>query len=234
MPFPTAPVDWADIERRWRAGEGSTPIAKSLPEMPNGRKLTRQAIDDRAERENWQRGVPVEAIAKVRGLASMQALERAANLRRKDPQASIPHDVAVQLGWGKKTPETIALIVHDIELGLSETTASKHAGIDETTLANWKRDDSELSALIEQAKATFRRKTFEQIGKAGERGDWKATAFLGERSVHTRDDLKAPEAVGKGGVNIQVVLNIPRAEFVEPITIEHTAVPEPIEDKSAP
>lgn len=128
-------------------------------------------------------------------------------------------------GWGKRTPETIASILSDIELGISEAKAAQHAGISDTTWLRWKADDADLMALVEQARAQFLRKNLGRIDRAAEKTDWKAALTLIERSPNTRDDFKAPEAAGKAGINIQVVLNIPRAEAPgdEAIVIEGRA-----------
>jgi len=145
-------------------------------------------------------------------MQASQALQAIAQAQAQVPNIKVPRSVAVMRGWGKKTPETIAKIVTDLELGLSEARAAEHAGVSDQTILNWKKDDPEFLALVEGAKAKFRRDNLTDIHDARKRGDWKAGAYLVERSAHTRDDFKPPESAGKGGVNIQVVLNIPRAE----------------------
>ncbi len=211
--FPPANLDWVDIQKRWCAGETSSSIARSLPPNDQGKRpISRQAIDERAQRGGWIRGVDPDKIAQARELPACKALQAVADARLQQPDIKVPRAVAVMRGWGKKTPETIASILSDIELGISEAKSAQHAGIADTTWLRWKADDADLMALVEQARAQFLRKNLNRIDRAAEKTDWKAAMTLIERSPNTREDFKSPEAAGKAGVTIQVVLNIPRAE----------------------
>lgn len=208
MPEPTAAVDWADIQRRWCAGESALSIARTLQPLPDGRQLSRQAIENKAKREGWIRGVKPETMKSVIMLPSMQRRQRANELRAT---GEATHGELSSIGWGKKTPETIARIVESLEMGLSDPKAAELAGISPDTLRRWKEDDPPLRARLDIARRTNIMKRMSRMDAAAERGDWKSDAWYMERSPLTRDEF-GNVAAGKSGPTVNIQLNVGRSE----------------------
>lgn len=73
----------------------------------------------------------------------------------------------------KRTPETIATILHCLEIGMSYKRAAAIAGIHFDTLNEWKKNDPELSDQFKRARVELERRMLEKL------------------SAHTDEDLKA-------------------------------------------
>jgi (p)ppGpp synthase/HD superfamily hydrolase len=91
----------------------------------------------------------------------------------------------------KMTPERVAIILEALGDGMTQRDASMLAGINEDTLCNWKRDNSEFSEQMGQKAIEYKRKMMKKIEKAGEK-DWKANAWLLSRKFK-RDFSENPQ-----------------------------------------
>ncbi len=80
----------------------------------------------------------------------------------------------------KMTPERVQIITEALADGLTQKEASMLAGIDEDTLCNWKRNNSDFSDKVAKSAIEYKQKLMNTIRKAGEK-DWKACAWLLER-----------------------------------------------------
>lgn len=80
----------------------------------------------------------------------------------------------------KMTPERVQIITEALADGLTQKEASMLAGIDEDTLCNWKRNNSDFSDKVAKSTIEYKQRLMNTIRKAGEK-DWKACAWLLER-----------------------------------------------------
>ncbi len=80
----------------------------------------------------------------------------------------------------KMTPERVAIITEALSNGLTQKEASLLAGINEDTLCNWKRSNSDFSDKVAKSVIEYKQTLMETIRKAGAK-DWKACAWLLER-----------------------------------------------------
>ena len=94
-----------------------------------------------------------------------------------------------------KTPEVMAQIKAAIECGQTVETACGIAGIGQRTYYRWMREDEDFNAEISQAIAKRDAATVTRL-KANGKGDWKADAWLLERT--------SPLFRPKQDVNVQV------------------------------
>ena len=80
-------------------------------------------------------------------------------------------------------------VVAGIAAGLPQKEAARAASIDPSTLWRWRQDDATLDIALQRARALFLTRQVQRVDEAAAKGDWKAAAFLLERT--------APEAFGK-------------------------------------
>jgi hypothetical protein len=159
--------------------------------------VSKQGILKRAKKEGWLTPAPI-----TRFLATAR-------------QPTAPA--------AKGSPERKAEILGYLTQGLSYTIAAMRAGIGRQTLSNWRKDDVQFGNACEEAIALWASSRIETIEHAGDRGDWKASAYLLERNEGTKPIFAQDKGQG-GGTNIQVVLNIPRPEPVQMIDVEAVVV----------
>jgi hypothetical protein len=76
----------------------------------------------------------------------------------------------------KYQPETVERLLSALADGLTIAQACRAAGIGETTLGRWKTEHPELEPQLNEARETARRNALAVIKKAGESGDWRASA----------------------------------------------------------
>ena len=118
---------------------------------------------------------------------------------------------------GKRTPETIAIILKAISEGATEAIAAGLAGLNPSTLSLWKREDTKLSTAVMNAsysKAHKRIQAIEELGNA--KADWKAHAFLLQHDPATKEIFSKNDS---GNRNINITINVPR-DGEQPIIIE--------------
>ena len=209
MVWPTAPgVDWPAIKERWLRGEPASAIAASLPPLADGRRLTRQAIDNQARRHGWKRLNPKVAkhlsAATIDAVAPMLLAKQQATIQ--PPQS---HGAAVSAGRGARTPERAASILELIALGESEAGAATLSGIKPDTLLQWKSDDPVFGDQIEAAKRQFTADNLAAMFKARDRGDAQSTRWLLERSPTTRERWGDQRGGAQGGVSISISFGAP-------------------------
>ena len=77
----------------------------------------------------------------------------------------------------KYNPSTVRKICRGIAAGLPFKLAAAHAGITGNTLTQWRREFPDFDEKVEQAIAAGIKSRLNQIKKAGDEGDWKASAW---------------------------------------------------------
>tara|TARA_B100000519_G_scaffold76964_1_gene66372 strand:+ start:666 stop:1175 length:510 start_codon:yes stop_codon:yes gene_type:complete len=120
----------------------------------------------------------------------------------------------------KFTPETVTTIIHYLEHGASKASAAAAAGIHYDTLKRWMDRDGDFKLAIEMATAAGPAKQAKRINSAGERGDWRADAWLLKHSPRSRDEWAEP-STGVNGVTVNLQLF---ARDDEPVTINGEVV----------
>lgn len=195
-------IDWRSVRARWQAGESSYQISKSLSGSPS-----RQGIEKRIKRENWQRNGTTTADDNL-----------------GNSQTWLQQIGTYQPVGDKDHPETRAIILSEISNGAPRSLAAKLAGVHDDTLRRWCQKDARFAGLVRQAERAAISPQIKSIVDAGKGGDWKASAYLLERHNTSRDHF-APPAKGQGFGAVNVTLNVIRGESV---TIEGEA--EEVED----
>lgn len=100
-----------------------------------------------------------------------------------------------------RTDENRQAFLDAIEQGLALVHACGVAGFSEDTLANWRRDDSDLSDDIKKAEAEFVKRAFGKITIADA---WQAQAWQLERRFPTEYGL--PQAIERALLKLGFVL----------------------------
>jgi len=83
----------------------------------------------------------------------------------------------------KRTPFVTRKICRGVAAGLPYKLAAAHAGITGDTFTVWRREFPDFAEAVEQAVASGITKRLNQIKRAGEKGDWKASAWWLEHVV---------------------------------------------------
>ena len=182
MPASAKAVNWPRVLRRVAAGESPSAIAKELP-------VTRQAIENRWKRHCAQHPDATSDVADVAPVAWLPVVE-----------ASFSAPVG-----DKDSPRRRAEILEGISAGIPKTTAARAAGISDDTLRRWAERDPVFAAQIEQAQTQWQARTVKDWAAWTEK-DWRA----GQALLQAHPDSRAEwgQGTGKGGVGVQVVLNI--------------------------
>lgn len=190
-------IPWPEIKVSYEAlrAEGKT-HNQAAKELSTRFPVTRVGIRSKAENEGW-------ADNEVR--PHENAIQAAKSTQ-------IAHDSE----YPKATPERLAVILDSIASGAPEYLAAQKAGIDRTTLADWKAIDPSWARAVEQAKASRAIHRVNKIEEASDRGDWKASAFLLSRDPLTKEDFG--EQQSKSGIAIQI--NITRGDAQDGVTLE--------------
>lgn len=203
MPQRTKPgVDWAEIERRVRAGESSTSIAKDLGE--NGVvEIKRQSIDKRAKKEGWN-----DEAHKADGLDEEKidwlalALQTETAKIHDDPQTRGEKNMVTM---GRRSPENMAKILEMVNQGASPNLAIQACGCSEGLMTKWRTEDPSFAELIRVARGMFLSGQQVNIAKSGHRGDWKASQAILQASPETRKEWASNGPSGTGiTVNISI------------------------------
>ena len=111
------------------------------------------------------------------------------------------------IGMTKKTPETIEAVLNAIEAGGTLTDAARVAGIGRRTLYDWLEQDPELGERIDEAKLRRREKLLRRIEQSSEEGDWKAAAWILERTMPEEFSRNAKVTVGGQLATSNVIVN---------------------------
>ena len=110
----------------------------------------------------------------------------------------------------KRTPFVTRKICRGIAAGLPFKLAAAHAGVSGETFAAWRREFPEFNEAVEQAIAAGIKTRLNQIKKAGDSGDWKASAWWLEHVV--------PEHFARSRVELQHIGAIEHS-FAIPLTV---------------
>ena len=82
----------------------------------------------------------------------------------------------------KRTPETVATILHCLELGMSYKKAATLAGITFETLNQWRKDDLSFLTMCQRSRVELERRMLEKLS-AHTDSDLKAIMYVLERIV---------------------------------------------------
>lgn len=113
-------------------------------------------------------GVSEESIQLANELAQVRAIKPPARRKPGRPMGSTT----------KKTPERVAIILEALAKGMSMKSASKHAGVSYSTVAEWRANDEEFFIACEKVISDFELMHVRIISEAAIDGDWKASAWL--------------------------------------------------------
>ncbi len=190
-------VDWARIEAQVRAGDSSRKIGRE-------HDISHTAILARARKEGWK---PGRRDWKVEAQKTKTAKSLANPITVSDRRI---------VAFGKRTPDIMANILCNIEIhGASYRLAAQAVGIGPDTLANWRNEDPEFAQLIQSARATHLVNQTGNIAKAGNRGQWQASARILEAAPETKEQWS--QKVGAGVSAITVNFRFTREELKEEI-----------------
>lgn len=153
----------------------------------SGAGVTRQTIESRAKREGWYDG---------------------ASIVEKFKPPTTPSS--------KATPDTKRLILEYLQDGLSQKRAAALAGVAEHSVINWRKADEAFDAACRQAAQVFAKRHIGNIARAGDIGDWRASAYLLERHPETKQDFGGTNTARLGAGGIQVILNVPLPTATDP------------------
>jgi hypothetical protein len=190
-------VDWNAIRTDFAAGLSTRECAKRTLAR-DGVPITHRAIQKRGAKEGWDaKSAIVAATARLPSIVA-QAAGAATTTTRTEPAARA--------------------ILESLQKGLPYRTAASLAGISERTLTNWRETDAEFAELCERSIETWHASMVGHVDAAAPR-DWKAAQWRLQSHAKTKGDY----AEKSGGTNIQVNLNIGRAEDAPVVTVEHKA-----------
>ena len=82
----------------------------------------------------------------------------------------------------KRTSTTQEAILASIEKGLPFSLACSRAGVSHEFFIQWRQDDPEFESLVAQACSVSVEHNLEVVRRAAANGDWKAAAWMLERS----------------------------------------------------
>ncbi len=177
-------VDWVRIEEQIKAGASSRTVGRE-------HKISHSAILARSRKEGWILGRK-DWKAEARNTKTAQTLANPVTVSDRRIVA-----------FGKRTPETMAKILHDIEAhGASYRLAAQAVGIGADTLAIWRKEDPDFARLIQSARARHLVMQNSHMVKAAKRGQWQAAARILEAAPETREDWG--QKPGQGGANITI------------------------------
>ena len=170
-------MDWQACRSQWEAGLSSKRLCKLYP-------VTRQAIDQMATKEGWNRSKVIpNKLPAVAGFDDMLANTTA-------------------------SPETIAIILHSFECGNSQNVVAAISGFSHTTIANWRREYPEFDSAVRKAQGQHASDLVNHIKSASPR-DWRAA----DRLLQVHELTKAehlPQGQNPGDTKVNVVININR------------------------
>lgn len=187
-------VDWALIKADFDAGCSIRECVRR--QCARGVNITKHAIEKRRYKERWDTASSLKAATTRLPSVIAQATGAAPTIVRTEDRAK--------------------QILESFQKGLPQKTAARLAGIGENTLIQWRNEDPAFDELCEAAIEAWHAATVAHVEAAAPR-DWKAAQWRLQTHHKTRQEYA--DRAG-GGVNIQVNLNIDRAE---PLTINATA-----------
>ena len=169
-------------------------------------------IDWAAIRLRFVQGETIYSIAKsLNGKPSKQAIMYRQRKEGWVKLESIENQYPVSVGNDiiAFQDERKTLVIGALSEGKSYKVAAANAGISEDTLKRWRDAEPEFQSVCLRAKANHLGRHETNISNAGDRGDWKASAYLLERDPLTKDQYKQQESVGAA---IQINIGVDRDE----------------------
>ena len=186
--------DWVTIRKQYLDGASYHKLAR----VTGAAKST---IQERSKKEGWPE-------------------EREALDKTRERVEKMPIHGGGPAVTQKFTPETVTTIIHYLEHGASKASAAAAAGIHYDTVKRWMDRDGDFKLAIEMATAAGPAKQAKRINSAGERGDWRADAWLLKHSPRSRDEW-AEASTGVNGVTVNLQI-FGRED--EPVTINGEVV----------
>lgn len=161
-------------------------------------------------------GVSEEAVRKRRHAEGWTTTQDPAEPSIRDLAAAA---CAAALGSANGyTEDQLTLVLTSLTAGVNLHLAARAAGTTADALEAAAKQDPQLARTLSIAAARASTSKIARINAAGERGDWKADAYLLERNPDTREQFAGQATSGKGGVT--VILNFDRNQPQPGVTIE--------------
>lgn len=99
------------------------------------------------------------------------------------------------------------IILQAVLAGATYKLAAAKAGVSEKTIERWRKKDPDFATLVVKARAQRLVKHEENINDAGDRGDWKASAYMLERDPLTKDQYAKQEESPKTAIQFNIGIN---------------------------
>lgn len=136
----------------------------------------------------WEAGESASSIAGKDGMPSKQAICNHANAEGWTKIDKPMPELAIIPFEGLTDDQRF--IIAQIADGATQRLAAQMAGRHETTISDWKRDETFSRALLAAKAAKVKRR----LRKIDESDDWRAAGWLLERDPDSRDDFIPPNA----------------------------------------
>jgi hypothetical protein len=167
-------VNWSLIEAEWKQGVSSQRLSELHP-------ISRQAIDQMAERHEWEVS-PDPLFPQTTQLA------------------------CVSQGWATcREPERLAGLFGLVRQGVSTAQACLITGISGDSLKKVREEDAGVAAMLAQSRAVTLGEMQVVIADAAKRGDWKAAKYRLETAPETREEYRQDS-----GTMTNIQINIDR------------------------
>ena len=147
------------------------------------------------------------SIAQTPDMPSRQAISQRERKESWQPEGELQVRQAQRLGLCND--DNKGIVIAQIARGASYRLAAACVGVADRTLRDWRAKDSDFAAACDAAKACLMVDQVNNIVEAGNRGDWRASAWLVERSDATRADYRTED---RSDEPIRVVLQIDRGD----------------------
>lgn len=186
-----------------------------MGEIARRNGVTRQAVGYRVKQEGWK--VAPDVQEERRGVQVKRWLDRVYQTtlgKASDPREGEDWDPsAPALLWARDFhARPVAHVLAAIAEGEGEKVAIALSGIEKNKWNAWQKVDREFQALVMAARAAAARKLRGHIAAAAE-ADWKAAAYLLEKTEETAEFVHQPDQqAGQGGIVVK--LSIARDEQV--------------------
>lgn len=199
---PKEGVDWVALRAEWEAEK------TSFRQLAEKYGVSQQAISKRCKKENW-RNEQNNLVGRMPNWRTLVKQCSTAKTGSKGQGAGL-HGDYVQL---------MTDILRYIAEGTIERIAAEAAGVPERTWKHWKQHDEKLRALVDQARGLRARRRINSIERSSDNGDWRAAAYLLERSPETKEDFAKPD---ESGGPVQVIINVERGDLNDTRVIDGT------------
>ena len=148
------PIDWNYVRAIYESGSTAYQIAKR-PDMPS-----KQAIQNRANRDKWQRAETVKRLPIVAK--------------------------ALSINSSLLTDDLLAVVLDLIANGATQEIAAQAAGISGRTWSSWCKQDQSLRDAVRRARAGKVAQWMQSVDTASQT-DWRAGQWLLQTASETRE-----------------------------------------------